>query len=127
MTIIWLVAGWCAVSVMLAFGVGRALHVVTGDHFVQYDPHAEPVLSGPGPCPAGPTGWRDAAGDVHRMLSALEQHEPRLAKTVLLCWIGGLSPRAAAETLGVPATLAAHDLQVAKLLLRTQAPADPRG
>lgn len=61
---------------------------------------------------------RDVAGDVHRMLGVLERHEPRLAKTVLLCWIGGLSPRRAAETLGVPATLAAHDLQVARQLLR---------
>lgn len=67
----------------------------------------------------------DEMGQIHRMLMHLERQQPRLAKLVLLCWIGGMSSQMAAATLGLAVETVERDLHFAHSLLRQQiGPAD---
>jgi len=118
----WLLVGWLLVALLMAVGLGRSLRLTRVD--------VESILEGPGRASLASGSWSlgnraqltpvpvDELAEVHRMLAGLERHHPRIAKIVLLCWIGGLSPRSAAATLGVPEAMVEGDLRHARSLLR---------
>jgi DNA-directed RNA polymerase specialized sigma24 family protein len=58
---------------------------------------------------------------VNAMLAHIGRHDQRLAKVVLLRWIGGLSLPVVAATLGVPVATVERDLQLARALLHSEA------
>lgn len=117
---IWLFLCWCLVAVLLAFGLGRWLCRAEAEwagasHCARSTPF-EPLSRGVSARAGLDAG--DEMAEVHRMLARLERHHPRLAKLALLCWVGGLSTRAAATNLGMPVELAEQDLEFARFLLR---------
>ena len=71
-----------------------------------------------------PAACRHGAADgdemraVHRMLTHLDWHDPRLAKAMLLTSIGGMSVPAVAQALAVSVDTVERDLRLARLLLR---------
>lgn len=110
---IWVLL-WFLSAALLAAGVGRMLSNRDRDLcFAEDGPGRATATASDAACGATPEST-----DLHRALLRLHMHDPRLAKTVLLRWIGGLSPHEAAAALGVDLATVQHDLRVAARLLR---------
>jgi DNA-directed RNA polymerase specialized sigma24 family protein len=63
----------------------------------------------------------DDVAAVNAMLAHIGRHDQRLARVVMLRWIGGLSLPVVAATLGVPVATVEQDLQLARALLHGEA------
>jgi DNA-directed RNA polymerase specialized sigma24 family protein len=122
---IWLLAGWSAVALLLAIAIGRTLGGATkersgcdgNDAVPQWARADSTTNTCQGPTYARPTAEMVA---VQRMLAHLERHHPDLPKLVVLSWIGGLSTQAVAETMGMSLASVEHDLLLAKSLLQQE-------
>ena len=122
-----LTLAWCGVAVLLALAVGRILAKPRRSAAVIERPSDAPLVRVHSATNILPSQRVAPAVDeipaIQQMLSVLHRHDPRLAKTALLRWIGGISSSAIASALGVTRDIVEHDLQLAKLLLRSEADA----
>ncbi|HZN39295.1 MAG TPA: ECF-type sigma factor [Planctomycetota bacterium] len=117
---IWLVLAWCGVAVWLGLAIARLMRDNRRDNAVadkcrmqlhraqreERHPRAQDGLHATG-----------RVTDVHRLLSELDEVDPRLAKTATLCWIGGLSRPAVAARLGTSVDVVERDLYRARCML----------
>ncbi|MCA8966944.1 MAG: hypothetical protein H6838_14110 [Planctomycetes bacterium] len=67
---------------------------------------------------AGHCGERRRRAALDLALETLDRHDPTVAKTALLSWIGGLSAVEIAAVLNVEAARVERDLQMARDVLR---------
>ena len=118
---IWLLLAWCGVAVWLGLAIGRVLRESRHEdpvanrsrmQLVRAVPEARSSHTHEGALRA------DEIHEFHHLLSTLNKLDPKLAKTAMLRWIGGLSKPAIAATLGTTVGAVEHDLQLAKFLLR---------
>ena len=120
---IWLLAAWCIGAALVGIGLGRCMRTPQEDCLEgEGDGDARPPTTAvleDRPEADSPESDEDL-GQVGRMLTQLQRHQARLAQTVVLCWIGGLSTREAAATLGVSPLLVEHDLALVHELLQRQ-------
>lgn len=119
--VIWLLLAWCGVAVWLGLAIGRVLRDSRHEdpvanrsrmQLVRAVPEARSSHTHEGALRA------DEIHEFHHLLSTLNKLDPKLAKTAMLRWIGGLSKPAIAATLGTTVGAVEHDLQLAKFLLR---------
>ncbi|MBX3461704.1 MAG: hypothetical protein KF830_00915 [Planctomycetes bacterium] len=103
----WLVA-WCLGAGWLAVRLARCLWQA---------PRIEPPAADESAAPAWPAPVDAAQLEVGWLLARLVERQPRLAKVVVLCRIGGLDAEHAAGVLGVSSALVERDLAVASELL----------
>ena len=114
---IWLVLAWCGVAVWLGLAIGRLLRDNRRDDEVANKCRMQLLRVQREARPPHDQDRPERVTDVHRLLVELDQVDPRLAKTATLCWIGGLSRTAIADTLGITVDVVERELQRARRML----------